>query len=132
MRVLAQDIGEVFHPLERRIAREKGEFTLFALLEREDVPDRWDLVVSAPWFGPNQHETVGYFIRQIQLQLGSAVMVALSCLVALDPSDPRVREITGSIPQVSHGRIELGVRTLIGMDIRQAIIITSHRQDQAA
>ncbi len=132
MNTLTEDLGRVFGSLERLIAKEKGEFTLFALLEREDLPDQWDLVVSAPWFGSNYKETVDYFTDQIQLHLGSAVLVALSRLVVLNPSDPRIQAITGSIPAVEHGEVELRDRQLFGADFRHAIVITSRAQDRAA
>lgn len=35
--------------LEAKVSAQKGPFALFALFMREDVPDRWDLVISAPW-----------------------------------------------------------------------------------
>lgn len=34
---------------EIALSGEHGDFRLFALLSREDVPGKWDLVASAPW-----------------------------------------------------------------------------------
>jgi hypothetical protein len=43
-----------FAALEASIAEEKGSFALFALFMRKEVPDRWDLIVSAPWLGDDK------------------------------------------------------------------------------
>lgn len=42
------ELTERFAQLESELSKEKGEFVFFALFMREDVPDRWDLIVSAP------------------------------------------------------------------------------------
>ena len=52
------ELTEKFTRLESQIAQEKGDFTLFALFMREDVPDRWDLIVSAPWLGDDKRAAV--------------------------------------------------------------------------
>jgi len=44
-----KQILDKFVSLERDIASEKGEFSLFALFLREDAEDNWDLLASAPW-----------------------------------------------------------------------------------
>jgi hypothetical protein len=39
--------------LERDVASEKGEFSLFGLFLREDAEGKWDLLASAPWLETN-------------------------------------------------------------------------------
>ena len=48
------EITEKFTELESSIAAENGPFAFFALFMREEVPDRWDLMVAAPWAGGGQ------------------------------------------------------------------------------
>src|SRR2546426_600860 len=64
------ELTEKFAELESRIAEEKGPFALFALFMREDAPDRWDLIVSAPWAGEDKRSVVDYFVGQIKSRLG--------------------------------------------------------------
>jgi hypothetical protein len=64
------ELTEKFAELESHIAEEKGPFTLFALFMREDAPDRWDLIVSAPWAGGDKRSVVDYFVGQIKARLG--------------------------------------------------------------
>ncbi len=47
--VLGRDLADKLHGAEKAISSEHGLFVLFALAEREEVPGRWDLLVSAPW-----------------------------------------------------------------------------------
>jgi hypothetical protein len=50
-------LTEKVRRVEADIATEKGSLNLFALLEREDLHNRWDLVVSAPW-AKHDHTTL--------------------------------------------------------------------------
>ena len=43
------DLAEKVSLVEKDIAKERGSLNLFALFEREDLNDRWDLVISASW-----------------------------------------------------------------------------------
>ena len=58
------ELVERFARLETQIAQEKGDFALFALFMREEVPDRWDLMVSASWAGGDDSATVDYRWRK--------------------------------------------------------------------
>ena len=51
--MIPQDLKENFTKLEAEVATEKGDFELFALFLREDISDRWDLMISA--HGPRQN-----------------------------------------------------------------------------
>lgn len=84
--------------LESEIARERGDFTLFALFMREDVPDRWDLIVSAPWFGEDRQAAVNYLVGQIKSRLGEEDLTCLSDR-AYRPGGRRCSE-----PQSGHSR----------------------------
>ena len=93
-----------FRDLESRIAEEKGGFALFALFMREDAPDRWDLIVSAPWIGSDKRRAVDYFVEQIKARLGAQDLTWLARIVVVDP-----------------------LSTFLGMPVKHAFIITSRR-----
>ncbi len=40
---------EKLSAIASEVARERGEFTLFAIMHRRNAPDSWDVVVAAPW-----------------------------------------------------------------------------------
>ena len=114
-----------FVQLERSVSREKGEFALFALFAREDLPDRRDLVVAAPWVR-SQEEGAEYLVQEIQKLLSSAVLTDLSRIVIVKPSDPPVEAINRAI-HVQHGRAEVRDSGFFGVPIKHGYVITSQR-----
>src|SRR5437762_11557184 len=91
-----------FVRLEQTISQERGAFALFALFAREDLPDRWDLVVAAPWV-KSQQEGAEYFVQEIQKKLGSPVLTILSRIVFVQPAEPPVRAINAAM-HVEHSQ----------------------------
>ena len=114
---------EHFIKLERDISQKRGAFALFALFEREELPDRWDLVVAAPWV-KSQQEGAAYFVEEIQRKLGSAVLNILSRIVFVQPNDAPVRAINAAM-RVEHGQAEIRDSDFFGVPIKHAFIITS-------
>lgn len=115
---------EKFARLEAEIAQERGDFTFFALFMREDVPDRWDLIISAPWVGEDKRGAVDYLISQIKSRLGKEHLICLSRIVPVDPENVAVQDLNRAIP-VEHGNVEVNDRTFFGLAIKRAHIITS-------
>ena len=120
----AAELIEKFARLEAEIAQERGDFTFFALFMREDVPDRWDLIVSAPWVGEDKRGAVDYLIGQIKSRLGEERLICLSRIVPVDPEDVAVQSLNRAI-QVEHGNVEVNDSNFFGLPIKRAHIITS-------
>ena len=120
------ELTEKFARLESQIAQERGDFTLFALFMREDVPDRWDLIVSAPWVGEDKRGAVDYLIGQIKSKLGKEDLICLSRIVPVDPEDVAVQDLNRAI-HVEHGDVEVRDTNFFGLAVKHAHIITSKR-----
>lgn len=120
------ELTEKFARLESQLSDEKGDFVLFALFLREDVPDRWDLIVSAPWIGEDKQSAVNYLINEIKSKLGGHDLTNLSRIVVIDPYDVAVQNLNRAI-QVEHGNFEVRDTNLFGLAIKDAHIITSKR-----
>ncbi|MCZ6490508.1 MAG: hypothetical protein O7A06_08255 [Acidobacteria bacterium] len=118
------EIVEKYASLEAEIAAKKGNFFLFALFLREDVPDRWDLMVSAPWLSLNKGEAVEYLVNEIKSHLGPQGLVNLSRIVLVDPNDPPARALAKAF-HVEHGKVEVRDSNLFGLQVKHAFIITS-------
>jgi len=118
------DIAAKFASLEALIAQKRGDFSLFALFLREDAPDRWDLLVAAPWASQNRDETVEYLVNEIKSHLGPQELINLSRIVVVEPHNPEVLEFTKAFP-VEHGRLEVWDSIIFGLPIHHAFIITS-------
>ena len=113
-----------FVKLESDVSAAKGDFALFALFLREDVPDRWDLMISAPWASKDQKGALDYLISRIKSDLGSDDLTQLSRIVFIDPKDISVQNLNQAI-HVEHGAVEVRDSNFFGQPIRHAFIITS-------
>jgi hypothetical protein len=120
------ELTQKFTALESSIAEEKGAFALFALFMREDAPDRWDLIVAAPWVGEDKRSAVDYFVAQIKSRLGDQDLTNLSRIVVIDPDDVAVQNLNRAI-QTEHGSIEVRDSNFFGLPVKHAYIITSKR-----
>jgi hypothetical protein len=118
------DLASDFTRLEAQIAAKKGDFRLFALFLRDDVPDRWDLMVSAPWATEDKKSALRYLVDEIKANLGNDVLTALSRIVIVNPDDAAVGSLNKSI-KVEHGSVEVRDSNFFGLPIKHAYIITS-------
>lgn len=85
------DIVRKFASLGAEIEKRKGDFSFFALFERGDVPDRWDLLISAPWT-TGEKKTLKYLFKKIERDLGAEALISLARIIVLDPNDALVQE----------------------------------------
>jgi hypothetical protein len=102
----------------------------FALLEREDLSDRWDLVVSASWAKWDE-ATLRYVAEAIKRHLAPDEMILLARIVILEAGRDPVRAITEAY-DVEHGRVELVEPSRFGLPVKHGYIITSRRVAAAA
>jgi hypothetical protein len=131
-----RELGARLRCLEGEIAKEKGEFTLFALVQTDIIPwDQFELLVSAPWLVIEGWQTQKFFHNLIRERLGPEVSISIAGVTPLHPSDARVKGITQSLPEVEHGLLEWSTWTLftdVDEDaVRYAVVITSRRDQQA-
>lgn len=112
--------------LEMEISQKQGDFSLFALLLREDAPNRWDLVVSASWFWSDKTKTLDYLVKKLRSRLTSNELVTLSRIVLIDESNPTLRALQQDF-QVHHAPIEVQDCNLFGLQFQRGYIFTSRR-----
>lgn len=121
-----RELSDGFREFESDIARERGDFVLFALFMREDAPDRWDLIVSAPWLGFDTRNAVDYLVNQIKSRLDEQYLTSLSRIVVVDSMDVAVQEFNRAV-QIEHGGVEFRDGNFFGLPVKHAFIITSAR-----
>jgi hypothetical protein len=112
--------------LETEISQKKGDFSLFALLLREDAQNKWDLVASASWFWSDKKKTLDYLAKQLRSRLTSDELLTLSRIVLIDESEPMLHALQQAF-QVHHTPVEVQDCNLFGLQIQHAYIITSRR-----
>jgi len=118
------ELPEQFAKLEGDISAEKGDFSLFAMFRREDFPERWDLLISAPWAFADRESALDYFIAKIKSDIGPDGLLLLSRIIFIDPNDASLQKLNRAIP-VEHGAVEVRDRNFFGLDIKHAVFITS-------
>ena len=96
----------MFAKLESDISAARSDFAFFALFLREEVPDRWDLMISAPWASEDKEGALDFFIAIIKADLGPAYLTQLSRIVFIDPKDISLQNLNRAI-HVEHGAVEL-------------------------
>ena len=126
----SMELTENFRRLESEIASKKGDFALFALFLREDVPDRWDLIVSAPWASADKKAALDYLVGKIKSDLPPENLTSLSRIVFFDPHEPQVEALNKAF-HVEHEVVEVRDSNFFGLPIKHAFIITSKRKDIA-
>jgi hypothetical protein len=129
--MITAELPARFAKLESDIAAERGDFTLFALFQREAVPDRWDLIISVPWASADQKAALDYIVGRIKSDLSPADLIQLSRIIFIDPTNLSVRELIRTV-HVEHGSMEVRDRNFFGQPIRQAFFITSKEPGNAA
>lgn len=123
-----KQIVDKFVSLERDIASEKGAFSLFALLLREDAEDKWDLVASAPWLDVNKKASLEYLVNQVDSRLDTQELLSLSRIILLEKGNPILKAIHETA-SVQHGITEMRDHTFFDLPIKHAYIITSNKDD---
>jgi hypothetical protein len=127
----ALELSTKFAELESHIAEEKGAFALFALFVRDDAPDRWDLIVSAPWAVGDRQGVVDYLIGQIKSRVGEQGLPSLARIVVIDPQEAAVQALNRAV-QIEHGSVEVRDSDFFGLHVKHAYIITSKRPPEPA
>ena len=112
--------------LETEISQKKGDFSLFALLLREDAQNKWDLVAAASWLWSDKKKTLDYFAKQLRSRLTSDELMTLSRIVLIEESDPTLHALQQTF-QVHHTPVEVQDCNLFGLQIQHGYIITSRR-----
>ncbi len=113
---------------EREMAQEKGCLLLFALFLREDAPDLWDLIVSAPWASENKSESLNYIARKIRDALSDEELLKLSRIVIIEQDNPALEVLNRTI-EIEHGILEILNNNFLGLQIKQGFIITSRKNE---
>lgn len=125
------DVVERFRRLESMLARERGDFVLFALFRLEELPDSWDLLVSATWLPDDTFAATSYLVDQIKEKLGAKELLNLSRVVVIEPAVEPLQDLLESI-EVEHGRVELRDTDIFDQSVKQAVFITSKRRPTPA
>ena len=113
---------EKLRKVMNRVSAEKGDFVLFGLFQTEESPDKWDLVVSAPWLEKGKLKALREFVKILSSIIGQGEVLSLSKIVTLNHDEPSLKAILRAV-QVENGPLVLQDNNLFGLEIKQAYIL---------
>jgi hypothetical protein len=119
------NLAEKVAKVEKELASEHGSLNLFAILEREDLAGRWDVVVSASW-AKEDKVTLQVIADAIRRHLGPDEITNLARIVVLSAGENPVKAINEKY-DVEHGQVELVEPARFGLPVKHGFIITSRR-----
>ena len=122
-------LKQKFAHLKAEITKVKGDFTLFALVLREDAPDRWDLLVAAPWASEDKDAAVKYLVSEIQTLLEPQDLIRLSKIVVADPNNQLVQAFTGALALEGGGPVEISDSIFFGVPVHHAYVYAAKRPE---
>lgn len=113
--------------LEKKIAAERGEFSLFALFLREDAENKWDLVAAAPWLNADSMQDINYIANKLKAYMEDSELLSISRIVLLELNDHIVQIINKYCRVTRGGSLELNDSQLfnIALPFKYAYIIIS-------
>ncbi len=125
MNVLVERVLEV----EKALSEHQGAFSLFALFLREDAPEKWDLIASAPWIEVNKEKALRVISDSVRQHLKLPELFAISRIVLVEPASPAVDAINRAF-DAHHATIEVQSSNFFGLAIKHAYIFASKRLER--
>ena len=110
--------------MELEISKEKGEFSLFMLLHREEGTDKYDLIVSAPWLEVDKRQGLEYLVEKVQSKLNRDELLTISRIVILEKDNPTLAAVLKAI-NVKQGDAHVKDTVFYDTSVSQAFISTS-------
>jgi len=110
--------------IEKYLARQKGDFRLFALFLRDGSPGKWDVLVSAKWIDTNKQQALKAIIEQLTTQLNKDELMSLSRVVVIKQDNEGLPAVNQFMP-VENPIAEIHDKNFFGLDIKQAFLISS-------
>ena len=122
MRLDLEKLRQAMHD----VATKRGPFALFGLFLRDEAPDKWDLVVSAPWLGKGKLKALGEFVEDLSHTFSEEQLLSLSRIVTLNEDDPILDAIISAV-RVEDGSVEIRDCSFLGLKIKRAYVFRAVR-----
>lgn len=113
-----------FVAIKNQLKQENGEFTFFGLFLRDDAPDKWDVLVAAPWAEADSQAALKTVSAAITSSLSASELLRLSRVVILDHDNPMLRAIWAAM-KFKDGVGHFVDCNINGLQVRHAYILES-------
>ena len=112
-----------YKKIRNRILKDKGDLDFFGLILREDAPDVWDLVVSAPWAEADTWSALQYLSNAVKAELEPAEILQLSRVVILEKGNPVLQALLSDLTVNGDSVAEYRDSTFGGIHFRHAYVL---------
>ena len=112
--------------IERELTAEFGRLNLFALSEREDLKDKWDVLISLSIHSDKKKELINNVITKFRDNLDPDELIQISRFVYLEPNHPVVQYFN-MFASVENSDVEIKNSSINNVRIGHAIVISSFR-----
>ncbi len=117
-------LAEKCRDAEVKISAERGEFTLFALIQRESTAGKWDIVASAPWL-TRRTTDIKIIVDGLLPFLSQEDWLRTASVVPIDPNTDFVQTLV-ELYHVEHGTQLAGQIFTDEIIVDRAVIITAN------
>ena len=113
--------------IEKSISEKYGEFNLFAIIEREDIKGKWDVLISKVIKNNNEKNLlINDIHKSLVNELPKEEIIKLSRIVFQEPNSPVVQNINFMM-HIEHGSADISNSSINNLRIGHMILITSKR-----
>jgi hypothetical protein len=106
--------------------KQQGTLFLLALFERDDVADKWDLVISSDWSDKGTSAAIKELSKKLIPLLSPKELTSLSRIAVIPSSEQAVYAMASSVT-VESGQIHIQNCNFMGLQINHAIVLSSNR-----
>lgn len=110
----------------KELAEEFGPLNLFAFSEREDLKDKWDVLISVSPIPKDVKVFQNNLIKRFQKELLPPELIKISRFVFLEPNHPVVQHMN-MFAHVENSDVEIRNSSINNVKIGHAIVISSIR-----
>jgi hypothetical protein len=112
-----------YKKIRDRILKDKGDLDFIGLILREDAPNVWDLVVSAPWAEADTWSALQYLSTVVKAELEPAEILQLSRVVILEKGNPVLQALRSDLTVTGDRVAEYRDSTAGGIHFRHAYVL---------
>jgi hypothetical protein len=84
---------EKFKTILKEIKSSKGEVELFALMRMDELPDKWSIILSAPWAKEGDLEVFKDILNLIKLNLSQEELSTIARISIFPRTDHFIEEL---------------------------------------
>src|SRR5207253_9855752 len=110
----------------KQAAASRGGVEFAALVLRENSPNRWDIVLAAPWLSRDERGTLDLFYKQLRRALKMPEFIQISHLVLLDRVDPLREPLPAYVPIGDDLARATGPGQFLGVEARDAYFLIAN------